>query len=296
MTGPKLPKVSIHIISFNQRQYIAEAIESALGQDYENLEVVVSDDGSTDGTAEIIASYQRRFPMRLVSLLSQVNVGVTRNANRGLRLCSGKYIAFQGGDDVLLPGKVSAQVQWMEQYENRVLCGHQVEVFYQNNSRPPRSYSRFLPEGRGPDAVIRKGVPYSATSIMVRADRIPAHGFDESLGTVSDHMMWIEVLVGGGAYGYVKGTYSRYRRHSTNVTNRHFENLGDVEKSYQLISQRYPQYAASCSYGLLRHVVYTGGVLLLKAGKKAEARARFLKVVAADPFYLKAWIRLAQTF
>ena len=57
-----VPKVSIMIVSFNQRNFVAEAIESAVNQDYANLEVVISDDGSTDGTAEIIAQLQSRYP------------------------------------------------------------------------------------------------------------------------------------------------------------------------------------------------------------------------------------------
>lgn len=295
ITMAKFPKVSIHIISFNQKDYIAEAIESAVSQDYENLEVVVSDDASTDGTAEIISEYKLRYPSRLVVLLNQKNVGVTKNANRGLRLCSGKYIAFQGGDDVLLPGKISAQVEWFEQDGRRVLCGHQVEVFYEDNSHSPHPQMRIIKGGRGPDGVIRHGVPYCATSIMVRAKKIPAYGFNELLPTVSDHMLWIDVLMDGGVYGYINGSYARYRRHNSNVTNNHFDNLGDVRKMLEIISSKHPQYARSCGYALIEHVNYYGGVLLLKSGHNVEARKKFLDVIYARPFFIKAWVRLIQT-
>lgn len=295
------PKVSIHIISFNQKDYIAEAIESAVKQDYSNLEVVISDDASTDGTAEIISTYQQRYPHRIVSLLNKNNVGVTKNANRALCKCTGKYIAFQGGDDVLMPGKITAQVEWFEKDEERVLCGHQVEVFYQDGSRRPHSRTRWLFSGTrwlfsgtGPEKVIRYGT-FGATSIMVRADKIPDYGFDELMAVVSDHFLWIEILAGGGKYGCIKGTYAKYRRHNSNVTKNQLGNLCEVERSLRLISERYPIYRKSCEDSLTRNVTYMSGVLLLRKGQKTEARKKFKKVISINPFYIKAWIRIAQS-
>jgi glycosyltransferase involved in cell wall biosynthesis len=290
------PKVSIHIIAFNQKDYIAEAIESAVGQDYENLEVVVSDDASTDGTADIIAAYQLRYPNRLVALLNKNNVGITANSNRGLRACTGKYIAFQGGDDVLLPGKITAQVKWFEKDEKRVLCGHQVEVFYEDGSRSPHLLTKRMAEGAGSDQVIRHGWAYAATATMVRAEKIPPHGFDEALAAVSDYMMWIEVLAHGGIYGYVNGTYARYRRHSANVSNSHLIMLRDIERTLMLFSERYPQYRHSCNYALAVLLPYTSGVFLIQNGKKKEARNQLSRAICANPFFIKAWLRLAQTF
>lgn len=290
------PRVSILIISFNQKDYIAEAIESAISQDYENLEVIVSDDASTDGTAEIIAAYQQRYPDRLVVLLNKENVGITRNSNRGLRTCSGKLIAFQGGDDVLLPGKIAAQVDWFKKDEKRVLCGHQVEVFYQDGSRLPHLFNRKLAVGVGPEDVIRHGVPYCATSIMVKAKEIPTNGFEELLYTVSDHMLWIEVLMSGGAYGYVPGVYARYRRHSTNVTNNKFKNLGEVEQTLNLVSMRYPQYRAVCEQALIRWLKYSVAMTFFKNGEIGKARKVWFEIIRLDPFYIKSWIRLGQSF
>ena len=80
------PRVSVLIISFNQKDYIVDAMESAVNQDYDHLEVIVSDDASTDGTSEIIAAYQKRYPERLVALLHKDNVGITGNSIR-LRYC-----------------------------------------------------------------------------------------------------------------------------------------------------------------------------------------------------------------
>lgn len=290
------PKVSIQIISFNQKDFIAEAIESAIGQDYENLEVIVSDDASTDGTAEIIAAYQQRYPDRLVALLNNNNVGITANSNRGLRECTGKYIAFQGGDDVLLPGKIVAQVEWFEKNEERVLCGHQVEVFYQDGSQSPHLFQQELPVGFGPVAIIRHGVPYAATSIMVKAEKIPTYGFEELLYTVSDHMLWIEVLMGDGEYGYVEGVYARYRRHPNNITNKKLKNLHEVERTLELVARRYPQYRSVCEQALVRWLKYSVAITYYTNGETEEARKIWFEIIRLDPFYFKPWLRIGQSF
>ena len=123
------PLVSILIPAYNQAQFLPETLSSALEQDYDNLEVVIADDGSRDHSAEVINDFARRYPKRLIPIIGQNNVGVTKNYNRALKHCHGKYVALQGGDDVLLPGKVTAQVVWMEADARRALCGHDVEVF-----------------------------------------------------------------------------------------------------------------------------------------------------------------------
>jgi glycosyltransferase involved in cell wall biosynthesis len=287
------PKVSIHMVSYNQKEYIAEAIESAISQDYQNLEVVISDDASTDGTAEIIANFQELYPQRIQAIYNKRNVGISSNANRALKKCSGEYIAFQGGDDVLLPGKITAQVAWFEKGADRVLCGHQVEVFYQDGYKKSHNRSRKLVSGYGAKEIILNGT-FGATSIMLKASEIPGGGFNESI-IVSDLMLWIETVARGGEFGFVNGTYAKYRRHNSNVTNNHFENLSELKKMLLLVAQKYPQFSNYCDDSLVRNVTYTGGVLLLQDGNKRDARKRFVEVLFKKPFYLKGWVRLLQS-
>lgn len=291
------PKVSILIISYNQKDYVAEALESAINQDYENLEVVISDDGSTDGTAEIIAQWQSRYPERLVALLNKDNVGITRNSNRALHACTGEFIAVQGGDDILLPGKIAAQVQWFLEDQERVLCGHQVEMFYEGGLlRPSHLAESRLRKGKGPEDLIRNGVPFPATAIMIRANVIPSHGFDESIPMASDWLFWIEVLMPAGKFGYVDGIYARYRRHDRSVSLKRFEMLNDVERTLLTVANRYPQYREICMDSIIRHVIYFGGVRHLNVGNKRAARERFIATIQKKPLFVKAWIRLLQTF
>lgn len=289
------PKVSVSIIAYNQENYIAQAIEGAIAQEWDDLEVVVADDCSTDQTAAIIADYARRFPDRVVPVLNKVNGGVTRNSNMALRACTGEFIAFQGGDDIFLPGKIAAQVAWFGENDRRVMCGHKVEDFFDDPARPAQLNPSRPRRGVGPEDIIRRGSPLPATSVMVRASAIPAAGFDESIPVASDFLFWVDVLAEGGEFGFVDGVYTRYRRHSAQVSNRKFDMLSDNERSFRIIAEKYPQYREICADSVVRHIVYFGGVRHLRAGNKRAARASFLSAVRQKPLYLKAWLRLAQT-
>jgi glycosyltransferase involved in cell wall biosynthesis len=92
------PLVSIVMPCFNNEAYVAEAIDSALGQTYDNIEVIVIDDGSTDGSLDIIRSYGDRITWR-----TGPNEGACAARNKGLALARGEFIKFLDADDILLP-------------------------------------------------------------------------------------------------------------------------------------------------------------------------------------------------
>ncbi len=289
------PKVSIHIITYNQQDFIAEAIEGAVSQNYDNLEVVVSDDASNDATPAIVADYAARYPGRIIAILNRTNGGITRNSNVALRACTGDLIAFTGGDDILLPGKIRAQVDWFGDSPDRVLCGHQAEVFYDDGSRKAHPLTRRLVSGHGPSEFIRHE-SFGALTTMIRASRVPSWGFDERLPNVSDLTLWVDVLAAGGEYGHVPGTFARHRRHDANVTNQPLKMAEEYEQHIRIISERYPQFARDCRYAYIRHVLYYSGVELMRAGRKQEARRRLLAAIHSDPLFPKPWVRLAQSF
>jgi len=99
------PLISIIIPAFNAERFLAEAIESILSQDIEPIEIVVVDDGSTDRTAEVAASYGHR-----VRCISQVNKGPPAARNRGLSVATGEVIGFCDADDVFLHGCLKLQL------------------------------------------------------------------------------------------------------------------------------------------------------------------------------------------
>lgn len=100
----EFPLVTVITAVFNGHQYLAGCLESVINQDYPNLEHVILDGGSTDGTVEIL----RRYEDRIALWISEPDAGVYDAWNKGLGLAHGEWISFLGADDEYLPGAISA--------------------------------------------------------------------------------------------------------------------------------------------------------------------------------------------
>jgi glycosyltransferase involved in cell wall biosynthesis len=103
-----MPTVSVILCSYNQRDYLAQAVESVLGQTYGDYELLVLDNGSTDGSRELLARYEADPRVRL--FLHRENAPVSRRFNEGVRDARGEFISFLYSDDMYLPDKLERQV------------------------------------------------------------------------------------------------------------------------------------------------------------------------------------------
>ena len=142
--------------------------------------------------------------------------------------------------------KPQTQVKWFEEDLERVLCGHAVKIIQADGSVSPNNGRSVLRKGAGPKTLIQNGAPLPAQSIMVRASAVPPHGFDERIPIASDLLFWIEVLSSGGKFGYIEGVYANYRCHEHNVSKQYAAMLNDMEKSYHIIAEKFPDYKKIC--------------------------------------------------
>lgn len=102
------PLVSVIMAAYNHEKYISDAINSVLNQTYENIEIIVEDDCSTDSTAEKIKKIKDK---RLKKIYSKKNKGAVATMNHLVSLCNGDYIAILGSDDVWYPNKIEVQLK-----------------------------------------------------------------------------------------------------------------------------------------------------------------------------------------
>lgn len=105
------PKISIIIPAYNCKDYIADAVQSCLSQDYDNIEIIVVNDGSTDSTCDMIAPF---LSDSRVILANQKNQGVSAARNLGIELAKGDYITFLDSDDTLAPSTLSQNVEILQ--------------------------------------------------------------------------------------------------------------------------------------------------------------------------------------
>lgn len=121
MTAAASPRVSWLIPVYNGEAFVREAIESVLAQDYADFEVVVVNDGSTDGTRAILAEYETRHDR--IEVIDKPNGGIVSALNEGLRRCSGEFVARMDADDIVMPHRLRLQVEHLDRNPGCVLVG-----------------------------------------------------------------------------------------------------------------------------------------------------------------------------
>jgi len=115
-----LPLISVIMPVYNSEEFLEEAIESILGQTYQNIELIVSYDKSIDSSLDILEKYQEKDP-RIILLIGE-NQGLIRSLNRAIDVSKGKYIARMDADDVSLPNRLEEQSKFLQK-NNLDLCG-----------------------------------------------------------------------------------------------------------------------------------------------------------------------------
>jgi glycosyltransferase involved in cell wall biosynthesis len=219
MTGPL---VSVIVPTFNQHAFVAQTVQSVLDQTWRQFELIVTDDGSTDGTSEVLRGWAAEEPDRIRLLTSDRNRGIAANFNRGLAAARGELIAWLGGDDVMAPEKLERQVGALAARPDAVACVHDGDVFASDSGQSLGLFSALYSGGRlpcdgGVELAFDPTYAMLPSSLMVRAAACPAHGFDERLRFLNDWLFLIEVLRRGHCVG-LADVLVRYRRHSANVT------------------------------------------------------------------------------
>lgn len=119
MNGTNTPLVSVILITYNSARYVIETLESVKAQTWENIELIVSDDDSTDHTIQLCSDWLRenkdRFPLTKLITVAQ-NTGIPANCNRGLRASTGDWVKIISGDDVLIDSAIADNLAFARQF------------------------------------------------------------------------------------------------------------------------------------------------------------------------------------
>jgi glycosyl transferase family 2 len=185
------PAVTVLMGVYNNELFVREAIDSILAQSCRDFELLVVDDGSTDATAAILASYDDR---RLRVLRNERNVGLTRSLNRGLRVARGALIARQDADDMSSPERLARQVAFLESHPDVVVLGTQFVSLDAWRHRLMTLWMRCeTPLGIRWQLLFEN--PFVHSSVMFRRDVIVDHygGYDERFRTNQDIELWSRI-------------------------------------------------------------------------------------------------------
>lgn len=205
--------------SYNHASFVEEAVRSVLAQNVENMEVIVVDDGSNDGTADKVESIKDRR-IRLIRLTEN---RLIHPRNLALNIAKGRYIAFQNSDDVWLPGKLEAQLKKLEDNHSIAASFTAVELI-DGKGNPTSSWldGRFVTERAAKKEWLRrffdKGNCFCISSAVVRKSSLDKSGFFKpSLVQLSDLDLWVRLAAVGDFYIYKK-RYTKMRVSKKNLS------------------------------------------------------------------------------
>jgi len=205
-----LPRISIVTVSFNQRAFLATAIESVLDQGYGNLEYIVVDPGSSDGSRDVI----RRYAGRIGRVVLEKDRGAAEGLNNGFHHATGELYGFLNADDVLYPGALEAVAAAACSSNADVLSGHCMMIDARGRATR-RSYSdRFSLKG-----MANGGCVLMQPSTFFRASLFwDVGGFNAENRSNWDAELWIDMALHGAKFAVIPAILSGYRVYPGTIT------------------------------------------------------------------------------
>ncbi len=188
-----LPRLSIVTISFNQAQYLPAAIESVLNQNYPNLQYIVVDPGSTDGSRDIINSYRRQIDVKIF----EPDQGPGDGLRKGFAKADGEICGFLNSDDIFLPGALlKIGKMFVERPDVDLISGH-CHVIDENGVKLRESYSdRFVPFA----VLHRAAILMQPSTFFRRSAYLKTSGFDPTNRYDFDTDLWFDMHANGAKF------------------------------------------------------------------------------------------------
>ena len=243
--------VSIIMPSYNTAAFIAESIQSVLSQTYENWELLIVDDCSTDATDEVVAPFLCDSRIRYLQNESNCGAAVTRN--RALREASGEWIAFLDSDDLWMPEKLERQLAFMKEHGYRFSCTS-CEVIGENTESLRRVY-------KSPRRVTCCGLHlYNWLSCLTVMYHAPTAGVVQiaDIKKRNDYALWLKVIRCCDCY-CLDEILAQYRVRGSSVSH---------DKLKNLIRAHYEMFRKSESRGVLLSIMLTALNIVFGVVKK----------------------------
>lgn len=206
-----MPKVSVIIPTFNREKVLKRAVSSVLNQTFRDFELIVVNDGSTDGTKSILNKYFN------INVIDQTNQGVSHARNVGILNGCSKFIAFLDSDDEWKPEKLERQMEFFDQHPDAMIC--QTEETWIRNGKHANPMKKHKKHSGW---IFKECLPLcivSPSAVMMRKDLFDSVGlFDESLPACEDYDLWLRIAAKYPIYLIDKPLIVKYGGHSDQLS------------------------------------------------------------------------------
>lgn len=273
--------VSVVMSSFNHERYLPQSIESVLSQTFDDFELIITDDCSTDASQEIIEKYMHT-DSRINAVFHHRNMGITRTLNDGLDRAHGKYVCFLDSDDLWVQNKLERQLEILGQDDTRLVWS-EGDVINAQGQETGQLFTRFL------NAPLRKsGNLFQELlceqfillqTLICRADYLRNVRFDPELKYVNDHRFLVD-LAFHHEFHFMPERLAKYRVHGRNIT---LKKQAEWAKD-KINIRRYflDAYSDWLSPRAKACIVYQIGFYLSRLGSGAEAKKYYLQALKID--------------
>jgi glycosyltransferase involved in cell wall biosynthesis len=291
----RAPKVSVLMPSFNYARYLQAAIESVLSQSYTDLELIITDDCSTDGSREILEHW-RRLDDRVAPVFHDINLGLARARNSGLAVSRGEFVALCDADDVWLPNKLETQIRCFQaQPELGVVHSDSAIIDGSGNLTGQRFSSLYhrkgqITSGNLFEVLCGQNFLCVPTVILRRKAIEYAGGFEENLRSLEDWVCWIKVSR-KYPFHYVEDALVQYRIHGAGLSSNPKGMAQNRVKAFRYLLNTFSDIPSR----LRSKMFYSLGVSHLETGEYRDAANAFLDSVRANPLQLRSWARCCQS-
>ncbi len=296
-----MPRVSVVIPTYNCERFLGRTIDSALRQTYRDFEIIVVDDGSTDGTQALVAGYGEA-----VHYVYQPNQGASAARNAALSNASGEFVAYLDADDLWTPEKLARQVEYLDAYPACGFVHTEVSVIDEQDkvlyARFNQETDRLVPQGRCVRDVLLRSHIQTLTVLERRTAFDRAGKFDLRLPVAQDYLHWIFVVLHGYEVGYLPEPLGQYRWRAGSLMSSERRLLGDFVKIYEIILTEYGleqsqgaeimQLVQAQLYSTQRQLAY----LERRECSSAIARQRLCSLIRQWPFQLELYLDFAKTY
>lgn len=233
-----VPLISVVVPCFNAGRYLEASLASIFAQDYPNIEVIVVDDGSSDGSLQRLQALQSQYPFELIA---QANGGVSAALNRGLASARGKYVATPDLDDLMLPHSLSVRAEYLECHPETPCVGALVSFMDHEDNWLKDEYANEVVELHF-DRILRDTLVVGAPVALYRRSVLDlVGGYDPDI-RVQDFQMTLKIAALGNPIAIIPVQVTRYRRHLGNLSRR-YKTLLEADLKAIAPYQDHPAYA-----------------------------------------------------
>ncbi len=208
----KTPKVSVIMPLYNTEKYVREAIQSILDQSFTDFELIIIDDASTDGSRDIVKSFN---DPRIIFIENKLKGTIVKSRNQGLEMSRGEYIAPLDSDDIASKNRLAVEVDFLDKNPEFGLVGGNVEVIDSNSNKTGVKWEEKIPSEKIPVRLLF-GNCFSQSAVMFRKKAVPENGYNKYS---EDYDMWIRITKTWKAVNLSK-LLLQYRVHNTSSTAR----------------------------------------------------------------------------